>query len=133
MGNIKKEIIEDLGFKYISEINPTSKVKINEECVFEEGFDNTERCLFVNWSEKEEELVMSLECPQDLRIQQALLYADRTGPISQEQVTEWQEAYKQLQTMDLDKIREKVVFDCDLFCELKEQNSWYEDEKPWRV
>jgi hypothetical protein len=55
-------------------------------------------------------LVWSTEVKQDLAVMSKLLFANRTGKLKSEQITEWQESYEALSNLNIDEARNKVKF-----------------------
>lgn len=67
------------------------------------------------WSETEPlgsktEFVLSIECLQDLSARRILERIPRTPPITMQEVVEWQEANKILNSIDMDEARKRVTF-----------------------
>lgn len=76
-------------------------------------------------------MIISYECLQDLEMRQALFDSDRTGPIHDWEIKEWQEMEEKIGTFDKEKIIEKYkvqFFRDDSWGKVSEPYTWYDEE-----
>ena len=69
------------------------------------------------------QIIVSHECLHDMHMQRVLMDSDRTGPISDEEMKEWQEADEQLEEFD----RKQVIEDYEVQFFRENEPYKYED------